>query len=96
MAGFIEQILQTIQYLYDLNEKVKENKNRCKMLKDRCLLFDEKLNFILSSSHKDFYNSKQKSFLSLQNTIQECCKFIEKYGKKGWTRFCVNTVMAQV
>ena len=95
MLGILSDLTtlyQTLKHLKDLKQVVDGNKERCTLLIERCSLFETKISSLMES--KTRFTGNREGILRLHTTVKRCIDFIEKFGKKGWKRFCLNIANA--
>ena len=96
MSGILsdlQNVYNAIKYLDDLRTSIEGNKERCRLLIERCNLFSEKISTMIKNT--SLYRGNKSGILSLIETVDKCTEFVKKYGKKGWKRKCLNIAFAK-
>jgi len=88
-----QKLYKAIKYLNDLRISIQGNKERCRLLIERCNLFSEKILTIINNT--SLYRGNKSGILRLIETVNSCADFIKKYGMKGWRRMCLNIAFAK-
>jgi hypothetical protein len=91
MAGVVSDvkiIISALKTLYDLGKSIQGNYHRCDLLIQRCSIFEDELAKIDKNSSHIAINSKALN--KLHEVIEDCIKFVRKYGGNNWKSICLQ------